>query len=186
MATYHDAIRDALTSGYRVILETGQIIGLKGEPLGIRLHGSQRYPSVSLVTPNMPNRFYAVPAHKVIAYAAWGDAAFESCVRHLNDNTCDIRIVNLALGTHSENEHDKPSHVRQRSARAARAAQPVRSYNTKVTAKDVIAIRAETDKHRNHNGRIRRGVVKRLAEHYGVASSTISSIAHRHHGMEND
>ena len=170
---YHLAIRDALSSGYTVIPETGQIIGLKGESLAIRLGGKQRYPTVSLVTPNMPKHFYAVPAHKVVAFAIWGERSFTKGihVRHLNNNTCDNRKQNLALGTPSQNEQDKPKHVRVRVAKQARARQ-VRPANMKLTVEQVTEIRSNAVF--GPTGRARRGYVTELANRFGVSKSAVS------------
>lgn len=171
--TYMLAIEDALQHGYSVITETGEIIGLKGRALTIRLRGSQRYPTVSLVTPSMPKRAYAVPAHKVVAYVIWGRDAFKkgTAVRHREKPTTNIRSDNLLLGSHSDNEMDKPKEQRVRAAKIARAAQGYKPPNTILTEDQVRQIRSVPT---GSTGRARWGELKRLAEEFGVSSSTVS------------
>jgi hypothetical protein len=168
------AIKDALANGYRVDTERGLIIGLKGRPLTIACRGSQVYPSVPLVTPNMPRRFYSVPAHKVIAYAIWGDAAFAVGVevRHLKSDRCDIRGSNLALGTSSQNQLDKAPEVRRRAAVLARRAQGPVALNRKLTF-------AEAEEIRRLVAVGGRGTRIQLARRFGVDSSTITRIVDR-------
>lgn len=166
------AIEDALQNGYRVRIEEGQVIGLKGRPLTVKLRGTQRYPTIPMVTPNMPRRFYSVPVHKVVAYAIWGRAAFEDGiqVRHLNASTIDNRGHNLAKGTSSENQYDKPKEVRIRAAKKARAAQGSRPMNAKLNSGSVRQIRF-----------LRRDgmSLQKIADRFGVSKSTAHNVCSR-------
>ena len=170
--TYGVAILNALRNGYRVDARRGIIYGLKGKPLSIKLHGTQRYPTVPLVVKNMARRYYAVPAHKVVAASVYGREAFEKHVRHGKGGVLDIRIKNLKLGTPSENEMDKPAYVRSRSAKLARAAQPRRPANSILTISQIRWML----KRRVYGptGRIRRGIVSAWAAKYGVTKTCIS------------
>ena len=170
---YLYAIEDALSSGYFVDSKRGKVIGLKGKPLTVKLRGSQRYPTVPLVTPNMPKRFYSVPVHKVVAFSLWGRAAFESGVhvRHLNGDTTDNRRTNLALGSPSDNENDKPKAVRVRSAKLARAAQ-AEPVNKKLTPRQVSEMRRSVAY--GPTGRVRRGQLTMFAARFGVSKSAVS------------
>jgi len=181
LPAYALAIRDALANGYSVNTKMGIVTGLKGKPLAVKLRGSQNYPTISLVTPNMPRRFYVVPIHKVVAFAVWGKKAFAPgiCVRHLNADTCDNRKVNLRLGTYSDNERDKPAKVKSAACKIARAAQPYRSFNAKLTDAQVRKIKSELVF--GKGGRVKRGVGKKLAARYHVCISTITNIAKGRH-----
>jgi HNH endonuclease len=140
--------------------------------------GQQRYGTITLSVPGMPKRQYAVPIHKVMAYALWGNAAFVQGVhvRHLDGNSENNRRENLALGSAAENEADKPRSMKVRVARAARAAQ-ASPHNARFTYYEVISIREHCELQRTKTGRIKRGVVKKLAEHYQVTAAAISAIA---------
>jgi hypothetical protein len=177
---YGRAIANALATGYKYLPNEGQIIGLKGQPLSIKQRGKQMYPTVSIVTPNMPRRFYVVPAHKIAAYALWGEKAFKKGVhtRHLN-GVLDISSSSLALGTASENELDKSIETRSRVSSYSRSCQPLTPYNSKLTEREVKMIREICDNNRNINGRVKRGVGKELASRFGVSKCAISQIAAR-------
>jgi HNH endonuclease len=177
---YHRAIQLALTQSYTCDIEAGTVIGSKGFVLAAHRRGRQRYGTITLSISGMQNRQYAVPIHKVIAYAIWGDAAFAPGihVRHLDGNSENNRRVNLALGTACDNERDKSSEVKSRAARAARAAQ-VTPHNAKFTYFEVDFIRERCSEYRRPNGRVKRGIVKDLAERFDVTPAAISAIANR-------
>jgi hypothetical protein len=178
MTRTHEAIVRALSSGrYRVDVDAGRIYGPVRE-LQIKRHPGQHCPTVRLHVSGMPRPAYSVPAHKVIAYASWGDSAFEPGihVRHLDGNNENNARSNLALGTPSQNERDKPAEVRSRAAAQARAAQGRVPANAIIDPNVVESLRAELDANRGPTGRVRRGVVKMLAERHGVSPSTISLI----------
>lgn len=137
------AIVLAAEQGYTADLDRGIIYGPSQRALQIKCHGKQKYPTIMLHVRGLPKRSYTVHAHKFIGYLLWGKAALQgrqAHVRHLNLPTTDLRRENLKLGTARENEMDKPAHVRQASARTARAAQ----------GKD--AVQREANRSRRHNG----------------------------------
>lgn len=115
-------IAAALDQGYRVDLEAGAILGKGGQPLRLSDHP---YPRASLCVKGFRRRSYAVPAHKVVAFAKFGAEAFAPGlhVRHRDGNKRNLRGSNLLMGTPPENAMDKPAHVRKRIAQIARAAQ---------------------------------------------------------------
>jgi hypothetical protein len=119
-----------------------------------------------------------VHVHKFVAFLIWGWAAFEPGihVRHRDGNTENNTKANLLLGTPSQNERDKPVHVRAASARAARAAQGRVPRNARLTIEEAEHIRGELRLALGSSGRVRRGVVKEFATRYGVTPSTISLV----------
>jgi hypothetical protein len=125
---YLHAIKAAFEQGYRVDLEAGTIIGKKGEPLKLNFSAGSVYPKVTLVVSGCNRPKYTIKAHKIVAFAIFGEAAFAPGVhvRHLDDNKLNLKGSNFALGTKSENERDKPIEVRRASARKAQAARPRR------------------------------------------------------------
>lgn len=138
------AIEFAFKKGYRVT-DSGDLIGLIGKPLSVKLSGTQRYPTFSVAGfDGVGNKYgvYGIPIHKYAAYCFYGDEAKSSeCVRHLNGNTLDFSKENIALGTHQQNEYDKVAKVRSNSARKARAAQGYRAKNSKFSTDQVEYIR---------------------------------------------
>ncbi len=180
---YAQAIKHALATGYRVDPGAGVIYGLKGRPLAIKTRGLQRYPTVSLVTPGMHRRFYAVPAHKVVACALWGDAAFAPGVhvRHGKKGVENITAGNLSLGTAKENEADKDPSVKSAAGRAARACQDGLN-NAKVTQAQVNALRAEHAALKvlhAGKGKFPNGTISALATKYGLSRTNIYDIVKR-------
>lgn len=163
----HDVIRLAYEKGYRAT-DDGKIIGLRGKELVLKLRGNQRYPTFPINVGNLTKSgVYGIPAHKFAAYCFYGEEAFKPgiVVRHLNGNTLDISRKNIALGTYSDNEADKPKEVKTRVAKIARAAQGRRPFNAKLTDDQVRFIRARTDL----NG-------QQLADMFGVTRTTIADI----------
>jgi hypothetical protein len=172
------AIVLALVQGYEARPSEGVIVGKSGRTLSVKLHPNMSYPTVRLHVSGLPKRAYSVYAHKVMAYAIFGVAALlpGSVVRHGQGGVEDIRTSNLSLGSYSDNELDKPAHVRRASAQAARAAQPRTPYNALLTKEQAQDIRNSLAAARTKTGRVRRGVVKALAQKYSVSPSTISII----------
>lgn len=179
MSEYWRAIILAVQQGYSADLERGVIFGPNGKPLSVKLHGKQKYPTIRLHVKGLPRSAYSLAAHKFIGYLIWGEAALagrHSHVRHLNPPTTDIRRANLALGTPSQNELDKPAHVRSASAKAARAAQGKTPHNALLASAIAEIKEALRTAPRGPTGRMRRGVVSKLATKHGVSKSTISLV----------
>jgi len=167
-----NAIEFAYQKGYRVT-ESGDLIGLMGKPLTVKLFGEQRYPTFSVAGfDGVSNKYgvFGIPIHKYAAYCFYGEEAISAeCVRHLNGNTLDFSKSNIALGTHQQNEYDKVAEVRSASAKKARAAQGYRAKNSIFTADQVRYIRdsypAKT--------------YKQIAEEFNVTSQCIFNIVKR-------
>lgn len=174
----HKAIRLAAQQGYRADLIWGRLYGRSGERLSVKKYGDCSYPTVRLHVRGLPKPAYSVYAHKFVAYLIWGEQALSPDleVRHLDGNTENIRRSNLLLGTSSQNQMDKPPATRQAAAKAARAAQGHYPCTTILSEAQVVLIHGELVAGTTVKGRVRRGVVKALAEKFGVHKSTISLI----------
>jgi len=172
-------IKAALESqGYSVDKLRGIIYGKTGKPLTLSKGGSIRYPMVSLHVPGVvPGRrpTYSIAAHKMMAYAIWGEEAFREGVqiRHLKD-VLDIREESLTLGSATENMSDVPPEVRSRAAKAARAAQPKRPGNAKLLSATVRFIRQTV--RRSKEGHVMPGELERLAKKFNVSKAVVGGI----------
>ncbi len=164
-------ILEAVERGY-TISECGSLYGIKGI-LKIKLCGKQRYPTFST---NWGGFVFGVPVHLFAAYVFYGEKAFEKgvVVRHLNANTLDCSKENIVLGTPSENELDKPSYIRKRSATIARASQGKRPINAKLTDSEVAEIREFYNE--LAGTKAPNGVVKDLCIKYGVSRTVLCKI----------
>ncbi len=142
-----EAIKVAYDKGYRVT-EDGTLLGLKGNPLLIKKRGTQRYPTFSANVGSLTGSgVYGIPVHKFAAYCFYGEETFKDgiVVRHLDADTENVSKENIVLGTYSQNELDKPSEVRSRTGKIARASQPSRAHNSKFTDEEVREIRRRRD-----------------------------------------
>lgn len=130
-------IIEAVDRGYHVS-DNGVLFGVKGK-LSVKLFGEQRYPTFST---NWGGFVYGIPVHLFAAYFFFGSTAFEKgiVVRHLDSDTLNFSKTNLKLGTHSENQLDKPKYVRVNAAKIARASQGKRPLNAKLTDDQVVEI----------------------------------------------
>ena len=167
-------VRAAFEKGHRVNTKKDLVLGISGRPLKLNTRLGVTYPHVTLTVRGLARKSYSVPAHKVVAYAVYGEAAFEPGiqVRHLDGDRLNLRASNLKLGTASVNAMDKPAHVRQAIARKARAAQGDAAWNRRFTATQIEDIRRQY--------RAGRGVVE-LARELRVHHSTIGRIVSRKH-----
>lgn len=164
-------IIEAVDRGYHVS-DNGVLFGVKGK-LSVKLFGEQRYPTFST---NWDGYVYGIPVHLFAAYFFFGSVAFEKgiVVRHLDSNTLNFSIDNLKLGTHSENQLDKPKSVRVNAAKIARASQGKRPLNAKLTDDQVAEIRRfykALDGKKAPNGS-----VILLCEKYGVSRTVLCKI----------
>lgn len=175
---YWRSILLAIERGYRINPETGEIFGLKGQLLSGKKSKNQDYPTVRFYVAGLSRGDYTIPIHKAIAYTIWGWAAFADGVevRHLDGNTENNKKSNLALGDSSANQMDKPASVRSAAAKKARSRQPIESYSAILTDAKAAEILNVINGSRVPSGRVPRGVVKMLAEKYGVSPSAISLI----------
>ena len=119
------AIIYAFQRGYR-LNEDGDLISPKGKALvskvrkfkrklGKSVH-TQRYKVFSVYIPNYGT--VTVLCHRLGAYQKFSKRVFEKgvLVRHLNGNSLDNSLSNLALGTVVDNRMDIPPEVRRRAS----------------------------------------------------------------------
>lgn len=138
----HEYIRTTYGRGYRMDALTGEVISPDGNRRPIKLYKGQRYPSFTITcTKDGIKKSVSFLVHKFAAYCYYGEAALTSVVRYLDADTLNIKKSNIALGTKSDNEMDKPKHVRVATAKAARASQS-RSPACKLSEADLAWIRA--------------------------------------------
>lgn len=165
-------IIEAVARGYRV--DGGKLIGPRGV-LKVRRCGKQRYPTFSTNWSSV----FGVPVHQFAAYQYFGEASFKKdvVIRHLNADTEDFSEANLALGTHSENNLDKPKMARSAAASKARQAQGVLPPNAKLTKEEVQEIR---DIYEALGGKkAPNGFTKALTVKYGVSRTVLTHIKNR-------
>lgn len=167
-------VAEAYEKGYRV-LEDGSVKGPKG-PLRVALYGKQRYPTFST---NWNGEVFGVPVHALAAYCFFGDVYIEShfVIRHLDGNVLNLRKDNIALGTHSENEADKPTDLRHSVAKLARQSQGFTPVNAKLTEEQVREIRQI---YASYNGKkLPSGLATQLASRYGVSRTVLIKVKNK-------
>jgi hypothetical protein len=163
-------ILEAVSRGYKI--KDGHLFGPKGK-LNVAVYGKQRYPTFST---NWGCRVFGVPVHLFAAYVYYGEAAFKEgvVVRHLDGDVRNFSKDNLVLGTHSENNLDKPANVRKAAAVAARASQGFTPTNAKLSEDDVRRIRSFYK--RLDGKKAKNGSVKALADELGVSRTVLQNI----------
>lgn len=151
--------------GFRVT-ETGQVL----TPAG-----TFRVPSFRPKTKLAPNTLYGTfsvkldgkhsscKVHQLAAYQKFGDAAFDGSiqVRHLNGDSTDNSLANIAIGTPSENAFDRPPAERKRMA--LNAANATRKL-TQEQALELVEMR--------RNG----ASLKTCGDRFGLYKSTVSEL----------
>lgn len=117
----------ALKRGYRV-LDDGSVIGLRGRPLQLGLHGKDKtYLKFSIRDELNVRRVLLV--HKFAAFQRFGDVALADGVeiRHVNGCALDNSRDNIVLGTRAQNIADIPPEKRR--DHAIRAASHLRRFS---------------------------------------------------------
>lgn len=112
----NQALAKAYQAGYRVNDE-----GTVTTPSGTVIEGHKK-PSGYVGISVKCNGFQAeVAIHRLYAYQIHGEAIFDKAVqvRHLDGNPSNNKPSNIAIGSISDNEMDKPESVRKRSATLA-------------------------------------------------------------------
>lgn len=170
MTKTQQRILEAIDRGYYVT-EDGRLFGPRGQ-LSVSLSPKQRYPTFSTNWEYV----YGVPIHKFAAYMFYGKDAFSAdlVVRHLDGNTMNFSKENIVLGTHSDNNLDKPSEVRSNAAKLARESQGYTPANAKLTKDQVEEVREFyklLDGKKAGNGK-----VKSLCEKLGVSRTILIKI----------
>jgi hypothetical protein len=162
----HDACRRAHAAGYRA-LPDGEIVDGNGTPVALRLRrDAQRgeiRPYYYFSVPRAGSKSGKIEVHKYVAFCAFGDAAFAPGVeaRHLDGDSTNNAGDNIALGTKSDNEMDKPEATRRRVALLAASK---RRSLTDARVRRLVALS-------------RKGWTgKRLAAHFKIAKSQVSEI----------
>jgi hypothetical protein len=92
----------AYNLGYRVN-EKGDLIGLKGNPVGSESGGYYR------IKIREKGGWINCLTHRLQAYQKYGNKIYKSGIvcRHLNGNSLDNSIHNIAIGTQSDNSMDR-------------------------------------------------------------------------------
>ena len=102
-----------------------------------------------------------IGAHRFAYEQVYGPIPYGLIVCHHCDNPSCVRPDHLFLGTRAINNQDRDIKGRQAKGQSI--------WRSKLTEDDICAIRSASGK---------RGFLKALAEHYGVAQRTISAIRH--------
>lgn len=157
-------IRDAYAYGYRST-KGGRIL-LNGEPVQLIIKQSQGTRQVTPTEyyvfigkyPGSPENYIRV--HRFVAYCKFGEKAFTSLVRHMNNISLDNSWDNLKLGTHRDNSLDIPENIRRE--RAQRGAAKKRKL-TLEQREELKMLRAYG------------WTIAQIAEKYGVCKNTINN-----------
>lgn len=122
----------AQMKGYRV-LEDGTLVNSEGKRLKARID-NRGYMRFNFREDG--NYLYA-SVHRLQAYQKYGDEIYSNVqVRHLNGNKLDNSFNNIGIGSTSENNMDKPAHVRIKSATIAS-----HSFSLKFSGDEVASIK---------------------------------------------
>ena len=123
---------------------------------------------------HLPNEWYIKDSRAV---TKWFIKTFEKGiqVRHIDRNVLNLRKENIRLGTSSENQLDKPKHIRVAAAKKARESQK-NSMNQILNEEQIIDIitkytRAKTGK------KVYNGFFNELQKEYPLKIGTLESIA---------
>lgn len=78
------------------------------------------------------SRLRTVKVHQLVAYQRFGELMYTPGfeVRHLNGNQRDFKPKNIDIGTKSQNQMDKPEHVRRAAAQIAANARREQAQQT--------------------------------------------------------
>ena len=124
MEKSQEIVKFAYKSGYHATNE-GEIISPRGNKLKLKI-GKLKNDSYKRFCVYFQNRVYSMKVHRLCAYQKYGDSMFEKgiVVRHLNGDSLDNSLNNIAIGTASDNMMDMPKEQRVRKAYiASKAAQ---------------------------------------------------------------
>lgn len=173
MIEYHKTIIKAKQKGCFFNFNKNVFTYSSGKEVKPKLFGKQRYPSITL-------SYGSFPLHKFVAYELYGKTAFNKIVRHLDGNTLNLSKNNIILGTHSENNLDKPKETRTAAAKKARSCQK-RTYVAKLSMSIAIQIRYgfQNQKLKKH------AYCKNMAKQLNVSISTIYAILNKRIWNEN-
>lgn len=106
----------AYNKGYRID-EFGKIINPKKKIISGSVD-KHSYPNYLFFSLRINNKIHKVAVHKLQAYQKYGNKLFEcEAVRHLNGNSLDNSIDNIAIGSAHDNWMDIKSTVRMEFSR---------------------------------------------------------------------
>ena len=169
----HIVTIEAYKRGYRVDNE-GHFYNPNREKKTVKLYGAQKYPTCSITFEGKPR---TILIHQFAAFCFYGSLLFNKTlvVRHLNGDVLDISKDNIILGTHSQNNLDKPIWKRIAAAKKGRNSQPIIPANRKLTDDQVKEIRIiYKNKGRKKFGH---GFIKQLSEQYQVSKTVLHKIS---------
>lgn len=158
MSNNKKAIIHAHIKGYRVT-ELGEVISPKGNSLSLSVSTSGYY----RFSVKVQDKRVTVPVHLLASFQKFGIKAFRrgTVTRHLDSNPLNNSLINISIGTLSDNMMDIPEEVRvDRSRKAAKV-------RRKLTDDEVTELRALQ----------KQGWTNRqLREKYDISKSTVSYI----------
>ena len=137
------AIKQAVKKGYKII--DGNVF-YKGQEVKKRINSSGYY-SFSIRCFNKER--FVISIHRLMAYQKFGNKIFKKGiqVRHLDSNPLNNLDSNIAIGTPSQNNMDKPEKVRKDSAIKATSfikthnhADIIRLHNAGKSYKEIMAL----------------------------------------------
>ncbi len=162
---------EAYHMGYKVTDE-GVAISHKGNLLKISTGENKRYPTFGVTLNGV---FRTLPLHWLAAYCFFGNKFLSAeCVRHLNGDVLNISRANIAIGSFSDNEKDKPAEIRKQAAIKARASQSKRPSNAKLSDEQVNEVLSF---YNALNGkRAANGAVAELSSKLGVSRTVLCKI----------
>ncbi len=170
MSRAKEIIRRSAAAGYHVCRETGTIVGKSGAPMkGAVAKNGYVYVTLIIEGLTRPGKGNAVTQHQMVAFAKYGEAAFEDGIeiRHWDGDRTNNSPDNLLLGTRQDNMLDMAPEARS----ARNLGKP--SRRRKLTDEQAEKVRAR------YLGGIARGECKELADCFGVCATTISYIGNR-------
>jgi hypothetical protein len=155
------AIRHASEKGCHVLAD-GRVLGVRGEELTLRKNPNG-YLAFGVY---FEGKTFPVAVHQLAAYQYFGEAWCNNphlYVRHLDGDKTNNSRDNLALGTASDNNMDKPLEVRRNASK----------HNKKITDEQALAIKRKLSK---FVGRLPRGTMQSLATEFGCPWTTINGV----------
>lgn len=120
MSKTNEAIREAHRRGY-IVLDDGAVISPYGTIRSQRIRGNKKKDRYYYISMAFDKKSFPLPVHKLMAFQKYGEKMFENgiCVRHLNGDSLDNAVGNIAIGTLSNNMMDQLPEKRLLHAKAA-------------------------------------------------------------------
>lgn len=175
--THKETIEYAFNKGYRYNFNTCTLDTPLGTKVSPKIYSGQKYPTYTICIGDKKRRSFSI--HRFVAYQLYGDKVFDEgvCVRHLDGNKFNLSPDNIKLGSHSDNELDKPKSVRINSSKIARASQPY-SMNQKLDKSQKENIKNEYTKLKIENSRLPRGILNHWASIFKCSRALIQKIVY--------